>query len=88
MPPGPMATVTMPAPGTGPLMPEISRPGIRECLPPTNMALSELEEVTGKPVQIVEDPQLKVLATIRRAGTVQASHVLRIQEGENPAPTT
>jgi len=66
-------------------MPEISRPGFREFLPSANQALSELEEATGKPVQIVEDPQLNVLATIRRAGPDAASHVLRIKGGENQA---
>lgn len=66
-------------------MPEISHPGFREFLPSANQALSELEEATGKPVQIVEDPQLNVLATIRRAGPDQASHVLRIKGGENQA---
>lgn len=66
-------------------MPEISRPGFREFLPSANQALAELEEATGKPVQIVEDPQLNVLATIRRAGAGEASHVLRIKGGENQA---
>jgi len=66
-------------------MPETSPPGFREFLPSANQALSELEEATGKPVQIVEDPELKVLATIRRAGPGQGSHVLRIKEGENQA---
>jgi hypothetical protein len=50
-----------------------------------NQALSELEEATGKPVLIVEAPELKVLATIRRAGPEDSSHVLRIQGGENRA---
>jgi len=63
-------------------MPEINRPGFREFLPSTNLGLAELERSTGKPVQLVEDPQLKVLATIRRAGAGQACHVLRIKEGE------
>jgi hypothetical protein len=66
-------------------MPEISRPGFREFLPSANQALAELEEATGKPVQIVEDPELNVLATIRRAGPGEASHVLRIKGGENRA---
>ena len=66
-------------------MPEISRPGFREFLPSANQALAELEEATGKPVQIVEDSQLNVLATIRRAGAGEASHVLRIKGGENQA---
>jgi hypothetical protein len=50
-----------------------------------NQALSELEEATGKPVLIVEAPELKVLATIRRAGPEYSSHVLRIMGGENRA---
>jgi hypothetical protein len=50
-----------------------------------NQALSELEEATGKPVLIVEAPELKVLATIRRAGPEDSSHVLRIKGGENRA---
>lgn len=66
-------------------MPEISRPGFREFLPSANQALAELEEATGKPVQIVEDPELNVLATIRRAGPGEASHVLRIKGGQNQA---
>jgi hypothetical protein len=66
-------------------MPEISRPGFREFLPSANQALAELEKATGKPVQIVEDPELNVLATIRRAGPGEASHVLRIKGGENQA---
>lgn len=47
-------------------MPEITRPGFREFLPSANQALAELEEATGKPVQIVEDPQLNVLAMVCR----------------------
>ncbi|MFZ0406933.1 MAG: hypothetical protein WAM11_02315 [Cyanobium sp.] len=54
-------------------------------LPSANQALAELEEATGKPVQLMEDPQLNVLATIRRAGAGEASHVLRIKGGENQA---
>ena len=66
-------------------MPEISHPGFREFLPSSNQALAELEKATGKPVQILEDPKLNVLATIRRAGPGEASHVLRIKSGENRA---
>jgi hypothetical protein len=51
----------------------------RAFLPSTNAALAELERVSGKPVLIVDDPALQVLATIRRAGPEQASHLLRLQ---------
>lgn len=66
-------------------MPDSSPPGFREFLPSANQALAELEEATGKPVQIVEDPQLNVLATIRRAGPTEASHRLRIKGGDQQA---
>ena len=66
-------------------MPEPTGRGRREFLDSANQALSELEEATGKPVLIVEAPELKVLATIRRAGPEDSSHVLRIQGGENRA---
>ena len=66
-------------------MPEPTGRGSREFLPSANQALAELEETTGKPVLIVEAPELKVLATIRRAGTEDSSHVLRIKGGENRA---
>ncbi|MCX5966875.1 MAG: hypothetical protein NTV57_04345 [Cyanobacteria bacterium] len=66
-------------------MPEPSGRGRREFLPSANQAIAELEKATGKPVQIVEDPELNVLATIRRAGPGEASHVLRIKSGENRA---
>ncbi len=66
-------------------MPEPSGRGRREFLPSANQALAELEEATGKPVQIVEDPELNVLATIRRAGAGEASNLLRIKGGENRA---
>jgi hypothetical protein len=36
-------------------------------------------------VLIVDAPDLKVLATIRRAGPEDSSHVLRIKGGENRA---
>ena len=64
-------------------MPENARAGFREFLPSANQALAELEEVTGKPVLVVEAPELKVLATIRRAGPQDASHLLRIQGSSN-----
>jgi hypothetical protein len=60
-------------------MPENARAGSREFLPSANQALADLEEATGKPVMVVEAPELNVLATIRRAGPEDASHVLRIQ---------
>jgi hypothetical protein len=66
-------------------MPEPTGRGSREFLPSANQALSELEEATGKPVLIVDAPDLKVLATIRRAGPEDSSHVLRIKGGENRA---
>jgi hypothetical protein len=64
-------------------MPELSHPGFREFLPSADQALAELEKATGKPGQIVEDPELNVLATIHCAGHGEASHVLRIKSGEN-----
>jgi len=60
-------------------MPESARPGVREFLPSANQALAELEEATGKPVMVVEAPELNVLATIRKAGPEDASHLLRLQ---------
>ena len=66
-------------------MPEPTGRGSREFLTAANQALAELEEATGKPVLIVEAPELKVLATIRRAGPEDSSHVLRIKGGENRA---
>jgi hypothetical protein len=60
-------------------MPEIARPGYREFLPSANKALEDLEQATGKPVMVVEAPELNVLATIRKAGPEDASHLLRIQ---------
>jgi hypothetical protein len=66
-------------------MPEPTGGGSREFFPSANQALAELEEATGKPVQIVEDAELNVLATIRHAGPGEASHVLRIKGGENRA---
>jgi hypothetical protein len=67
----------------GPLMPEPSRHREREFLPSANQALAELEEATGKPVLVLEAPELGVLATIRRAGPQDASHLLRIKGGES-----
>jgi hypothetical protein len=60
-------------------MPEIDRPGFREFLPSANQALADLEQATGKPVMVVEAPELTVLATIRKAAPEDASHLLRIQ---------
>jgi hypothetical protein len=64
-------------------MAEIARAGFREFLPSANQALRDLEEATGKPVMVMEAPELKVLATIRQAGAQDASHLLRIQGGSN-----
>jgi hypothetical protein len=66
-------------------MPEPTGRGSREFLPSANQALAELEEATGKPVLIVDAPELNVLATIRRAGPEDSSHVLRIKDGEKRA---
>jgi hypothetical protein len=66
-------------------MPEPTGRGSREFLPSANQALAELEEATGKPVMIVDAPELNVLATIRRAGPEDSSHVLRIKGGEKRA---
>ena len=64
-------------------MPEPTGRGSREFLPSANQALAELEEATCKPVLIMEEPELNVLATIRRAGPEDSSHVLRIKGGSN-----
>jgi hypothetical protein len=64
-------------------MPEIPRASFREFLPSANQALVDLEEATGKPVMVMEAPDLNVLATIRRAGPEDGSHLLRIQGGSN-----
>lgn len=64
-------------------MPEPTGRGSREFLPSAKQALSELEESTGKPVMIVVAPELNVLATIRRAGPQDSSHLLRIKGGSN-----
>jgi hypothetical protein len=66
-------------------MPEPTGRGSREFLPSANQALAALEQATGKPVMIVDAPELNVLATIRRAGPQDSSHVLRIKGGENRA---
>ncbi len=64
-------------------MPEPTGRDSREFLPSANQALSEMEEATGKPVMIVDAPELNVLATIRRAGPEDSSHVLRIKGSSN-----
>jgi hypothetical protein len=64
-------------------MPEPTGRGSREFLPSANQALAALEEATGKPVMIVDAPELNVLATIRRAGPQDSTHVLRIKGGNN-----
>ncbi|MDH4405577.1 MAG: hypothetical protein QE276_06145 [Cyanobium sp. D14.bin.5] len=66
-------------------MPEPTGRGSREFLPSANQALAALEEATGKPVLIVDAPELNVLAAIRRAGSQYSSHVLRIKGGDNRA---
>ena len=62
-------------------MPEPTGRGSREFLTSANQALAELEQTTGKPVLIVDAPELNVLATIRRAGPEDSSHVLRSKGG-------
>ena len=64
-------------------MSEPTNPKTREYLPSANKALAELEEVTGKPVLLLEEPDLNVLATISRASINQSSHILRIKEGSD-----
>jgi hypothetical protein len=64
-------------------MPEIPRASFCEFLPSTNQSLADLEEATGKPVMVMEAPDLDELATIRRAGPEDGSHLLRIQGGRN-----
>ena len=64
-------------------MPEPSRHREREFLPSANQALAELEAATGKPVLVLEAPELGVLATIRRAGPKDAGHLLRIRGDES-----
>lgn len=60
-------------------MPEPAQRSDREFLPSANQALANLEQATGKPVLIQEDQDLKVLATIHRAGAEESCHVLRIK---------
>jgi hypothetical protein len=48
-------------------MPEIAQPGYREFLPSANQALADLEQATGKPVMVVEAPELNVFAKIWKA---------------------
>jgi hypothetical protein len=64
-------------------MPEPTGGGSREFLPSANQALAGLEEATGKPVLMVDAPELNVLATIRRAGPQDSTHVLRIKGGSS-----
>jgi hypothetical protein len=49
-------------------MPESSSRTHREFLPSAQLAIAEMEEATGKPVLIVEEPDLNVAATIRWEG--------------------
>lgn len=51
----------------------------REFLPSTNQALAELEQQSGHPVLLVDDPDLVFLASISRAGPGQSSHILRLK---------
>jgi hypothetical protein len=67
-------------------MPPSYSQGHHSFLPSSTAALEELEECTGRPVMIVEDPSLNVLATISRAGPGQGSHILRIKEGSGAIP--
>ena len=53
----------------------------RNLLPSTNAALEALEAATGQPVTIVEDPELSVAATMRRARASEATHLLRRRGG-------
>jgi hypothetical protein len=54
-------------------MPEPTGRGSREFLPSANQALAALEQATGKPVMIVDAPELNVLAMIRGAEAREAS---------------
>jgi hypothetical protein len=65
-------------------MPESSSRTHREFLSSAQLAIAELEEATGKPVLIVEEPELNVAATIRRARAGQTSHILRWKSGSEP----
>ena len=56
----------------------------REFQHSTIQPLAEMEAATGKPVLILEEPELNVAATIRRARAGQASHVLRSRSGGDP----
>ena len=81
--PAALASVSALRRNPGPLMPEPSPLCEREFLPSANQALADLEAATGKPVMVMEAPELGVLATIRRAGPQEASHLLRIKSGGN-----
>ncbi len=48
-------------------MPELAQARFSEFLPSANQALDVPEEATGKPVLILEEPELNVAATFRRA---------------------
>lgn len=56
----------------------------RNLLLSTNAALEPLKAATGKPVLILEEPELNVAATIRRARAGQATHVLRSRSSGDP----
>lgn len=53
----------------------------RNLLPSTNAALEALEAAIGQPVTIVEDPELSVAATVRRAKVSKATHILMRRRG-------
>jgi len=53
----------------------------RNLLTSTNAALEALEAATGQPVTIVEDAELSVAATMRRARASEATHILRRRSG-------
>jgi hypothetical protein len=65
-------------------MPEIAQTGHREFLPSAIQAVAELEEATGKPVLSLDEPEMNVAATFRRARAGQASHLLRRKSGSDP----
>ena len=58
----------------------------RNLLPSTNAALEALEAATGQPVTIVEDPELSVAATMRRARPSEATHIFRRRSGSGSDP--
>ncbi len=65
-------------------MAEIAQAGFREFQPSTNQSRPELEEATGNPVLILEEPELNFDATCRRARGGQASHLRRRKSSSDP----